>query len=350
MILKDYEFLFLLLLLPLIAYWSFKKISRPTWKFSSIQVIKGAPKSLRLRLVSLPLVFQLVCLVLLIFVMARPQSGDERSEIIRQGIAIMMVLDRSSSMKQKDFIVDNTAQSRFSSAKEAFKKFVVGDEGVGGRDNDMVGMLSFARWADTHSPLTLDHQMIVDLLEDVDMAQNQQEDGTAIGEAIAAACEKLKRTEKFPHPPRSKIMVLITDGKESVSNRDKSAIKPKDATELAQSLGIKIYTIGVAPQAGEPVVTTNPFTGQEILRRRQVEVDEKLLSDISKLTGGQYFRASDNERLKEVMENIDILEKSNIEDTRYTRYSEKYLPILLVMIGIWVCSTLLSETYLKRGP
>lgn len=344
MIIKDPWYLTLLCFVPVITYFVFMKKPNPSWKFSTISIFKKNSHSLRIRLIFLPQLLQLIAIVLVVFSLARPQQGDERSRIVRQGIAITMVLDKSSSMSQKDFEYERTTVERFDAAKKAFKNFVVGNNDLKGRPHDLIGMISFARWADTHSPLTLDHQMIEDLLDQVETVTERSEDGTAIGEAIAAACEKLKRTDKFANPPRSKIIVLVTDGQETVSGRVKSAVSPSEATALAQSLGIKIYTIGLTPNLTQ--VSSDPFN----LFRGGPEVDEKLLSDISKMTGGLYFRASDSKGFGDIMTAIDELEKSRIEDVRYTRYSERYLPFLLMAMALIACSYFLNHSYLRRGP
>jgi len=342
MIIKDVFYLLILIVLPILIYWRVKKEKRPTWIFSKVSRLTSLPKSWRVRVLGLPFLLQLLAIFLLVLVLTRPQKGDERSQVIREGIAIMMLLDKSSSMSQVDLEYRGQLLPRFEVAKAAFRKFVMGGGDMSGRSQDLVGMLSFARWADTHSPLTLDHQMIDGMLQDLATVTERAEDGTAIGAALAAACENLKRSDSFANKPRSRIVVLLTDGQDSGFE---GAISPKEATHLAQSLGIKIYTIGVAPEVATSSGRLGSFFG-----RRGNEVDESLLKSIADVTGGKYFRATDADALVKVMKNINELEKSKIEDLRYSRYSEVYLPFLLAAMTLLQLSYFLSNSILKRGP
>ena len=224
--------------------------------------------------------------------------------------------------------------------KEAFRLFIVGEgDRAGGREGDLIGMVTFARYADGVSPLTLDHDMLLSLLEQVEIVTQPEDNGTSIGEAMALGVERLRENSAT-----SKVMILLTDG-----SNNAGLTEPLEAAQIAKALGIKIYTIGTGSQgtAGVPMRTHD---GRRIVQRMQVLIDERTLRQIATLTGGQYFRATDSEALKEIYAEIDRLEKTTTVAQHYQQYVDFFQFFLLAGLALVLFETVLVNTRLRTVP
>jgi Ca-activated chloride channel family protein len=320
-------FLWLLLLIPALAYywwWRRRKLIVEV-QFSSLQLFKSIPQTYRGRLWSVPFALRLLAIAFFIVALARPQSISSKENLSTEGIDIVLELDLSGSMLAEDF-----TPNRIEAAKQVASEF------IDGRSNDRIGLVVFASESFTQCPLTTDYPVLKNLLRDVKFGMI--DDGTAIGLAIANGVNRLKDSKA-----KSKVMVLLTDG---VNNRGE--IDPITAARVAATYDIKIYTVGVGAQGEAPYPVQTPFgTRRQMI---QADLDEKALTTISDMTGGKYFRATDNRTLKAIYKGIDRLEKTRIEVTAYKRYSELY--------GIWLVMGLISVivemglgfSLLRRNP
>jgi Ca-activated chloride channel family protein len=331
--LRDPIFL-LLALLALPVYLLAARLPA-TVTYSSLAIVDHAPRSLRVRLASLPAALLAASVALLAVAMAGPRVGDATSTVHREGIAIAMVVDRSGSMQARDFVRGDASASRLDVVKEVFRDFVRQPA----RADDLIGVVSFARYADGVCPLTNDHGSLLTILEQQEIVTERSEDGTAVGEGLALAVERL-RTQDV----RSKVAILLTDG---VSNA--GDITPLQAAELAVQHGIKVYTIGAGQTGWAPVPVQMPGGGVA-LRRAYVEIDEETLGQIAEKTGGRYFHAADAPALAEVVEEIGRLERSEIVEVRYLEYEEHYAALVWAALGMLVTSSLLSGSVLRRLP
>jgi Ca-activated chloride channel family protein len=303
--------------------------------FSSLSLVEGAPRSLRMRMARLPAALLALAVLALAVALAGPRTGDASSKVYREGIAIAMVVDRSGSMQARDFVEGDASASRLDVVKKVFHDFVEKPS----RSDDLIGLVTFARYADGACPLTSDHGNLLNILEQQEIVTERSEDGTAVGEGLALAVERLRHQEV-----RSKVAILLTDG---VSNA--GDITPLQAAELAQQHGIKVYTIGAGRTGWAPVPVRMP-NGSIALRRAYVEMDEETLQDLAEHTGGRYFHAADADALADVIEEIDQLERSEIVEVRYLEYEPHYASFVGLAIVCMLASSLLSGTWLRRLP
>ena len=307
--------------------------------YSSLSIPDTAPRSLRVRLSALPAVLLALAAACLAFAMAGPRTGDATTKVKREGIAIMLVVDRSGSMDARDFVDGDYSVSRLDAVKSALREFVLGGGASAGRPNDLVGVVAFGTFADGVCPLTLDHRNLMSIVEDLEVARIQTEASTAIGEGLALAVERLRA-----HRAHSKVVVLLSDG---VNNA--GVIEPLQAAELAAHLGIRVYAVG----AGSTAIAPMPFRaadGRTVLRPTAVEIDEATLARIAERTGGRYFNARSAEGLVETYDEIDRLERTEITEVRYLQYREHYRAFViaaLVLIGV---ASLAAGTALRRLP
>ena len=307
--------------------------------YSSLAAADAAPRSLRVRLDPLPAAMLALASVCLAVAMAGPRSGDATTRVKREGIAIMLAVDRSGSMDARDFVKGDYGISRLDAVKVALKEFVTGGDDGDGRPNDLIGLVAFGTYADGICPLTLDHGNLLSIVDDVQVARIQSEAATAVGEGLALAVERLRA-----HPARSKVIVLLTDG---VSNAGE--IEPLQAAELAASLGIKVYTVG----AGSTGIAPMPFqtgSGRTALRRVAVEMDEQTLMEIAERTGGRYFNAKSAQGLLETYDEIDALERTEVSEIRYLQYREHYPLFVLLALALIAIASLAGGTVLRRLP
>lgn len=335
--LRDPLFLLLLLLLP-VVWWILR---RPQSRvvFSSVALVSGAPVSFRQRVSRLPLWMCLLAFVLLAVALARPRTPNRDTRISRDGIAIMMVVDKSSSMNARDLVPDDLSRNRLDVVKDLFVDFVVGDGDSDGRPDDLVGLISFAGYADSICPLTLDHQNLASIASQLELVSVQSEDGTAIGDALGLAVERLRRSKA-----KSRIAILLTDGVNTAG-----VIDPARSAELAKELGIKVYCIGAGTNGMAPF-PVNGFFGRLELVNQPVVIDEDLLREIADQTGGQYFRAEDQQSLQSIYTEIDELERTEVSEVRYLLYTEHFQNLVVASIALLALAALLGCTIFRRLP
>jgi Ca-activated chloride channel family protein len=322
------EWLWLLALVPLAgAYEWWRSRSRPSgMRYSSVAHIREAPPSIWARLRDLPSLLRIGALVLGILALARPQDRNVVQERFAEGVDIMLVLDTSTSMRAQDF-----NPNRFEAARAVAADF------IRGRTSDRLGLVVFAAKAYTQTPLTLDYDFLLRMLEEVEVGVI--EDGTAIGTAIAMAVNRLRESSA-----ESKVLILLTDGQ-----NNRGEIDPVTASEVAETMDVRIYSIGVGTQGEAPFLFNDPFGGQ---RRRMVpvEIDENMLTSVAENTGGRYFRATNEEALRDIYSEIGELETTEIEERVYVDYEERYAAFLWPAFGLLLLELLLSNTRLRRAP
>lgn len=314
-----------LLALPLLAfsYWRRRRHLVSELTFSSLQPFDHTPRSFRERVRELPVALRLLALALLIIALARPQSVASRENVSTEGIDIVLLLDISGSMLAEDF-----TPNRLVAAKQ------VADEFIDGRVNDRIGLVIFSAESFTQCPLTTDYPVMKTLLKEV--KNGMIADGTAIGLALANGVNRLKESKA-----KSKVMILLTDG---VNNRGE--IDPITAAKIAATYNIRVYTVGVGAQGEAPYPVETPFGVQR--RLIPVDLDEKTLTAVAEMTGGKYYRATDNRKLKAIYKEIDQLERSKIEVTAYKRYTELFYGwlgagLLIVLLEVGLASTVLRK-------
>ncbi len=319
--------LYFLSIIPLmIAWYLFKGMkTQSSVKYSSLNIFKDVPSTLREYLRHTPFAVRLIAIGLLIIALARPQSFSSGENVTTEGIDIAMVLDISGSMLAEDF-----KPNRLEAAKDVIDNFVEG------RTSDRIGLVIFSREAFTQCPLTIDYNVLRNLL--LDIRSGMIQDGTAIGNAIANGVNRLKESDA-----KSRIIILLTDGVNNAGEVD-----PISAAEIAKAFGIRIYTIGVGTRGEAPYPVQTPFgTRYQMV---PVEIDEEMLTKISGLTDGQYFRATNNRALAEIYEKIDKLEKTKIEITSYKNATEKYHSWLWGGLILLLIELSLSRTILRKLP
>jgi Ca-activated chloride channel family protein len=331
--------LLLLLLLP-VLYFIRRRQPPATLAYSSLHDLAAVPPSVmaRLRRLLFP-GLRLLGLLLVIVALARPQQGLEAIEVSTQGIAIVMVVDISGSMAALDLQLDGQQANRLQVVKHSFRTFVEGNGALSGRDHDLIGMVTFARYADAICPLTLDHRTLLDLLEQVQIVTQPEEDGTAIGEAIALGVDRLRSS-----PATSRVMIVLTDGTNNAGETT-----PLQAAEIAKALGIKIYTIGTGTR-GTALVPVRTRSGQTVMQRTYVSIDEETLTRIAETTGGRYFRATDSQALQAIYGEIDRLEKTTTVAQQFQQYAERFPLLLLPGLGLLVLEVVLSSTRFRTVP
>ena len=355
--------LLLFLILPAIAVVCLRKKHTAAIKFPSLMDMKNCLISWRIRLRPLLLIARLICIALLIVALARPRKGTVLSEISTEGVAIEVVADRSSSM-QAEMDYYGQKLNRLEVVKKVLSDFIGGDEKkLAGRSNDLAGLVTFARYADTICPLVLSHNVLLEFLNNTELVRLRAEDGTAIGDAIALAAARLKEAEDELQQRKaqlilageknlagqdgsfeikSKVIVLLTDGVNNAGQRD-----PLEAAELAKDWGIKIYTIGIGSAQAYTTVQT-PLGNYKMPTSQNL--DEKLLKAIAEKTGGFYGRADSAETLEKIVERIDELEKTEVKSIQYTQHAELFGPWTLAALLVLAAEILASCTIFRKIP
>ena len=293
--------------------------------FSSVLPFDHIPGSLREKLRDVPAGLRLLALALFMVALARPQSVSNRENVSTEGIDIVLLIDISGSMLAEDF-----SPNRMQAARQ------VADEFIDGRTSDRIGLVIFSAESFTQCPLTTDYPVLKTLLKEV--KNGMIADGTAIGLALANGVNRLKDSKA-----KSRVMILLTDG---VNNRGE--IDPITAAKIAATYGIRVYTVGVGAQGEAPYPVETPFGIQR--RLIPVDLDEKTLTAVADMTGGKYYRATDNKKLKAIYKEIDQLERTKIEVTAYKRYSEKFYNWLLLGLIALFFEVGLSSTLLRKIP
>ena len=331
--LRDPLFLLAALLAPVVFVLASRLAATVT--YSSVAIVAGAPRSLRARVWRLPAGLLALAVAALAVALAGPRTGDASSVVRREGIAIAMVVDRSGSMRARDFVRGDTSVSRLDAVKRVFQDFV----SRSGRVGDLIGLVAFARYADGLCPLTTDRGNLLAILDQLEIASGRSEDGTAVGEGLALAVERLRGQEA-----RSKIAILLTDG---VNNAGQ--IPPLQAADLAAQHEIRVYTIGAGTTGYAPVPVQGPG-GRVALQRAFVEIDEGTRQAIAERTGGRYFHAADADALAQVVDEIDALERSEITEIRYLEYEYHHAGFVVASLILIASAALLSGTWLRRLP
>ena len=324
---SPYYLWLLTLLVPMIGYYVWRTLQGgAAIRISSVAGVVRAPRTVRYYLRHLPFVLRAAAFALLVVALARPQDVEQNVRTNTEGIDIMLAIDVSGSMLARDFKPD-----RITAAKEVAGSFIAD------RYGDRIGLVAFAGEAFTQSPLTTDQSTLQTLLARI--RSGLIEDGTAIGNGLATAINRLRESDA-----KSKVIILLTDG---VNNRGE--IAPRTAAEIAKAQGIRVYTIGVGTECTAPYPAIDMF-GNITFVNQKVEIDEKTLTAISDMTGGQYFRATDKAKLKAIYDEINQLEKSKVEVTEHVSYHELYLAWVLAALGLLLAEFLFANLVLKRIP
>jgi len=318
-------FLWLLFLVPaMVAFYIFRQQkTTSSLQMPGLDPFQNIGKSFRNYLRPLLFGLRTVSVFLIIIVLARPQRTDKFQNVTTEGIDIILAIDISGSMLARDFKPD-----RLEASKNVATEF------ISGRHYDRMGLVVFSGESFTQCPLTTDHAVLVNLLREIQ--SGMIEDGTAIGNGLATAVNRIKDSEA-----KSKVIILLTDG---VNNRGE--IAPATAADIAKTYGIRVYTIGVGTQGMAPYPVQTPFGLQ--YQDMPVEIDEAILKDISSKTGGKYFRATDNDKLVQVYSEIDKLEKSKIDVHQFTRKEERYLLPALIAFFLLMLEGLIRFTIYKN--
>ena len=318
--------LMLFLALP-VWWWLRRRARRPAAEFSDLQPLVSVAESRRW-IGEVPAGLRSVALGAWIIAAAGPQTAVAPSEITTEGIAIIVVVDVSSSMLAEDFAPSN----RLDVAKEQSIAF------IRARSSDRIGLVAFAGEALTRVPVTVDYAVLERAV--LDLRVGELDDGTAIGTAIATAANRLRRVEG-----KSKVMVLMTDGE---NNRGR--IDPRTAAEAAERVGVRIYTIGIGTEGEARTPIGTGIGGRVRYQTLPVRIDEELLRDIADRTGGRYFRATDAEALRNIFQQIDQLEKTPVQTTRFTQHNESYRIPLLIGLAALAFELVIGATFVVRVP
>jgi Ca-activated chloride channel homolog len=318
-------FLILLGILPVIIAFYILRNNKatPSVTMPSAQPFPEFRRSFRHWLRHIIFGLRVMLTAIIILIIARPQSTDSWQDATTEGIDIMLAIDISGSMLARDFRPD-----RLEAAKNVATEF------ISGRPYDRIGLVVFSGESFTQCPLTTDHAVLINLMREI--KSGMIEDGTAIGMGLATAVNRIKDSDA-----KSKVIILLTDG---VNNR--GSISPETAADLAKAFNLRVYTIGVGSMGTAPFPVQTPF-GIEY-RDMPVEIDEGILKEISAKTGGQYFRATDNNKLIEVYAEIDKLEKSIIDVREFNRKTEEYLPLAILALMLLLAEILLKNLFMKK--
>jgi Ca-activated chloride channel family protein len=316
----------LLLLLALPLWWWWRRRAGPAAAYSDVGIAGAVGRPAWW--VRLPVILRSLAIASWLVAVAGPRIGGDRIELKKEGIAIVIVIDISSSMLAEDFAPSN----RLEVAKRQAIAF------VRGRSADRIGVVAFAGEALTQVPVTLDYPVVEQAVMDIKIGT--LEDGTAIGSGLAVAVNRLRRA-----PDKSKVILLLTDGE-----NNKGLIDPRTAAATAGAYGIKVYTIGVGTEGEAPIPTGRGLGGGFRYEILPVRIDEVLLKEIATKTGGQYFRAKDSEALSRIFHQIDRLEKTPVSVTRYTRFDEATRPFVLAGLLALALELLLNATLVVRIP
>ena len=322
--------LILLLAVPLMVFYELKKMGRSRIRFSSLETLKALKPARSLAWRKVLLVMRCAAMSLFIMALARPQSGTTSTEIITEGVDIMLCLDTSGSMNALDFQLDNKRVNRL----QVVKKVV--DEFIRGRQNDRIGMVVFAEEAFTQCPLTLDYGVLLSFLDRLEIGMAG--DTTAIGSALATCVKRLKDLKS-----KSKVIILLTDGRNNTGT-----ISPATAADIAKTHGIKVYTIGVGTEGEAPFLVDSLFGKQYVYQK--VDLDEETLKEIAQKTGGRYFRATNTEALKTIYQQIDKMEKTEAKVKEYMEYDELFTYFLIPALCLIILEILLANTRFMKIP
>ena len=327
---KEYLFLLLLVIPYLLWYLMYRKKSEPTMRVADTFAYRFAPKSWKVRLMPLQMLLRVVAFVMLVVVLARPQTQNSWKNKAVEGIDIMLAIDVSTSMLAEDL-----KPNRLEAAKQVAAEF------ISGRPDDNIGLTIFAGEAFTQCPMTTDHSSLLNLLQNVRTdiaARGLIQDGTAIGMGLASAVSRLKDSKA-----KSKVVILLTDGSNNMGD-----LSPMTSAEIAKSLGIRVYTIGVGTNKVAPYPM--PVAGGVQYVNVPVEIDTRTLSDIAATTNADFYRATNTGELHEIYKEIDKLEKSKLSVTQFSKRYDAYQPFAAAAALALLLELLLRITVFRRIP
>ena len=327
---KEYFFLLLLMIPYILWYFLYRHNAEPTIRMSDTYAYQYAPKSWRVHIINLPMILRCVAFVLIVIILARPQTHNAWDQKEVEGIDIMLAMDVSTSMLAEDL-----QPNRIEAAKSVAAEF------ISGRPNDNIGLTIFAGEAFTQCPMTVDHKALLNLLQNVRTdiaARGLIQDGTAVGMGLANAVSRLKDSKA-----KSKVVILLTDGSNNMGE-----LSPMTSAQIAKSLGIRVYTIGVGTNkvARYPMLVAGGVQYVNI----PVEIDTKTLSEIAATTDGNFYRATNNSELKKIYKDIDKLEKSKMDVKKFSKRYEAYQPFAIAAIICLLLEILLRVIVLRRIP
>ncbi len=298
--------------------------------YSSLASLKAVSQHHSKIKAMVPIILRFLAITLFIIAFARPQEGHKRTEILSQGVDIVLAIDTSGSMQALDFKKNETQVTRLSVVKDVVAEFVKN------REMDRIGMVVFGANAFTQCPLTLDQNILLSFLDKLKIGMAG--DATAIGSAIGISARRLKDLKS-----KSKVIILLTDGRSN-----SGAISPLQAAEIAKSLGIKVYTIGVGKRGKAPFLVDSIF-GKRLIYQN-VDIDEEVLNKISKMTDAKYFRATDLKSLKDIYKQIDLLEKSEVKSIDHSEHKELFHYFLIPGLILLLTEIVFSNSFLRRLP
>ncbi|MDO9152898.1 MAG: VWA domain-containing protein [Paludibacter sp.] len=321
------EYLFLLLLIIPVVFWYFRKMSKSdaSLQISSHRMLSNIRPSKKIKFLHVPFIFRVLAIILLTVALARPQASNSWRTESTEGIDIMVALDISGTMMAEDL-----KPNRLEAAKSTATEFILS------RPNDNIGLVVFSGESFTQCPLTTDHAVLVNLFNGV--KYGLIEDGTAIGLGLANAVNRLKESKA-----KSKVVILLTDG-----SNNRGDIAPITAAEIAKSFGIRVYSIGVGSYGVVRIPVQTPMGLQ--YQQMDSEFDEKSLKEIAAMTGGQYFRATDNTKLRNIYQEIDLMEKTKINVREFNKKNEEFYLFSLAAFLLLVLEVLLRNTVFKKVP
>ena len=325
-------FLLLLLVLPLLAWLKGRRGQPPAFLYSSVQLVRAVLNVSRSRSGGLLAALRWLALALFIVALAQPRLTRSQTQVHASGVDIVVAIDLSGSMASEDFEVGNGRLSRLEMAKSVLRKF------IGKRPNDRIGLVAFATQAYIATPLTLDHDFLLQGLDRLELGSIDPNQ-TAIGSGLSTAVNRLRELKS-----KSKIVILMTDGENNAGQ-----VSPLTAAEAARALGMKVYTIGVGMQGRAPMPVF--YGGQKVgYRWEPVDIDEDTLKKISDMTGARYYRADNTERFQAIYAEIDKLEKSEAEIKKFTQIHELFPWIISPGLGLVLIEIILRHTLLRRLP
>ena len=321
----------LLLLIPLLAWLKGKHGRQAAFLYSSVQLLKGVMDVSRSSTGKTLLNMRWLSLALFIVGLARPQLTESDTQVRASGVDIVVALDLSGSMESEDFELNRERVNRLTIAKDVLKRFIER------RPSDRIGLIAFAGLPYVAAPLTLDHDFLLQNLERLTL--HSIEDGTAIGSALSASVNRLRELKS-----KSKIAILMTDGQNNAGK-----ISPLTAAEAAKALGVKVYAIGVGTRGTAPMPRMNVF-GQKVYVQVPVDIDEDTLKQVAEKTGGKYYRADSTDTLRSIYDEIDKLEKTEVEVKKFVEYQELFPWVVLPGLGLLLLEVLLNHTLWRRLP